>query len=208
MLRGLSVSGFVSNTSGMWVDSSAIRYQKSKNSLATERNWLQTDINYILNSNNRFFIRGWLVYEPPYPFEYDSGLNDMSDYYNQYNVRDAYWKSRMGPLTLFVGRQIVTWGESLAFRVGDVINPQDFSWNFGFANLEQSRLPLWMVHPILNLPSYGPFKATLSRESGRRLGSQCIRRLTLLTRTPTRTATGTTGNTTLPGAYRCRRRSL
>jgi hypothetical protein len=86
-------------------------------------------------------------------------MNDMSDYYNQYNVRDAYWKSRMGPLTLFAGRQIVTWGESLAFRIGDVINPQDFTWNFGFANLEQSRLPLWMVHPILNLPSWGPFGA-------------------------------------------------
>lgn len=114
-LRGLSVSGFVSNTSGMWVNSSGIRYQKSKNSLATQRDWLQTDINYILNSNNRFFIRGWLVYEPPYPFEYNSHLNDMSDYYNQYDVRDAYWKSRMGPLTLFMGRQIVTWGNRWPF---------------------------------------------------------------------------------------------
>ncbi|MGH7838942.1 MAG: hypothetical protein ACREQC_14115, partial [Candidatus Binataceae bacterium] len=54
------------------------------------------------------------------------------------------------------GRQIVTWGESIAFRVGDVVNPQDLSWNFGFANLEQSRLPLWMLHPILNLPALGP----------------------------------------------------
>ena len=58
-----------------------------------------------------------------------------------------------------MGLQIADVGGSLAFRVGDVINPQDFSWNFGFANLEQSRLPLWMVHPILNLPSYGPFNS-------------------------------------------------
>lgn len=158
-LQGLSVSGFLSNTTGMWMDSSAIRYQKSKNSLATERNWLQLDINYVLNGNNRFFVRWWGVYEPSYPFEKDSGLTDMADYYDQYTVRDAYWKSTMGPLTLFLGRQIVTWGESLAFRVGDVINPQDFSWNFGFANLEQSRLPLWMVHPILNFPSFGPLGA-------------------------------------------------
>ncbi len=155
-LQGLSVSGFISNTTGMWVDSAGIRYQKSKNSLATERNWVQLDLNYILNGDNRFFIRGWGVYEPPYPFEYKAGMTDMSDYYNQYNVRDAYWKNTTGPLTFFVGRQIVTWGESLAFRVGDVINPQDFTWNFGFSNLEQSRLPLWMVHPILNLPSWGP----------------------------------------------------
>ncbi len=158
-LRGLSVSGFINNSSGMWIDSSAIRYQKSKNSLAVQRDWLQLDINYVLSGNNRFFIRWWGVYEPAYPFEYDAGLNDMGDYYNQYTVRDAYWKSKMGPLTLFLGRQIVTWGESVAFRVGDVINPQDFSWNFGFANLEQSRLPLYMLHPILDLPSWGPFKA-------------------------------------------------
>src|SRR3984893_10307238 len=171
-LQGLSISGFVSNTTGMWLDSTAIRYQRSKNSLAIQRDWLQTDINYILNGNNRFFIRGWVVYEPPYPFEYHGGgalppglagtprfMTDMSDYYNQYTVRDAYWKNTTGPLTLFVGRQIVTWGESLAFRVGDVINPQDFTWNFGFANLEQSRLPLWMVHPILKFPDFGPLTA-------------------------------------------------
>jgi len=158
-LQGLSVSGFINSTTGMWLDSSAIRYQHSKNSLAASRSWLQLDINYILNGNNRFFVRGWVVYEPAYRFEYNSGITDMSDYYNQYNVRDAYWKNVTGPLTLFMGRQIVTWGESLAFRIGDVINPQDFSWNFGFSNLEQSRLPLWMVHPILNLPSWGPFTA-------------------------------------------------
>ena len=158
-LQGLSVSGFVSNTTGMWVNSTAIRYQRSKNSLASQRDWLQMDINYKLDGNNRFFIRGWIVYEPAYRFEYKGGMTDMSDYYNQYNVRDAYWKNTTGPLTLFVGRQIVTWGESLAFRVGDVINPQDLTWNFGFANLEQSRLPLWMVHPILKFSDLGPLTA-------------------------------------------------
>ena len=71
--QGLSVSGFINNTTGMWLDSSAVRYQKSKNSLATARNWLQLDINYILNGNNRFFIRGWVVYEPAYRFEYQGG---------------------------------------------------------------------------------------------------------------------------------------
>ena len=33
-LQGLSVSGFISNTTGMWVNSSAIRFQKNKNSLS------------------------------------------------------------------------------------------------------------------------------------------------------------------------------
>ena len=80
----------------------------------------------------------------------------MNGVYNDYEVRDAYWENKTGPLTTFIGNQIVVWGQSLAFRVGDVINPQDTCWAFGFANLEQSRIPQWMIHPILNLPEWGP----------------------------------------------------
>ena len=80
----------------------------------------------------------------------------MNGYYNTYQVRDAWWENKTGPLTTFVGNQIVVWGQSLAFRVGDVVNPANTCWAFGFANLEQSRTPQWMVHPILNLPEMGP----------------------------------------------------
>jgi hypothetical protein len=82
-----------------------------------------------------------------------------NDFYNNYQVRDAWWENKTGPLTTFVGNQIVVWGQSLAFRVGDVINPQDLAWNFGFANLEQSRNAQWMIHPILNLPEIGPLQS-------------------------------------------------
>ena len=85
-----------------------------------------------------------------------------SDFYNDYGIRELWFKHRAGPLQFFVGRQIVTWGESLAFRVGDQINPQDLSYAFGFSNLEQSRTPLWMLHPILNLPSAGPFSSNFA----------------------------------------------
>jgi len=83
----------------------------------------------------------------------------MNGYYNNYQVRDAWWENKTGPLTTFVGNQIVVWGQSLAFRVGDVINPADTCWAFGFANLEQSRNAQWMVHPVLNLPEMGPFSS-------------------------------------------------
>ncbi|HUA33416.1 MAG TPA: DUF1302 family protein [Candidatus Binataceae bacterium] len=170
-LSGLSITGLLSNTSGMWASSAeltnfgrAAGEHHGANSLSVERNWIQADSNYVLDGNNKFFVRFWGVYEPPYPWESTNILSEQqvydksqSQFYNQYTVRDAFWKNTTGPLTLFLGRQIVTWGESLSFRVGDVINPQDLSWNFGFANLEQSRLPLWMVHPILNLPKAGPF---------------------------------------------------
>jgi hypothetical protein len=83
----------------------------------------------------------------------------MNGYYNNYQVRDAWWENKTGPLTTYIGNQIVVWGQSIAFRVGDVVNPQDTCWAFGFANLEQSRVPQWMLHPILNLPEAGPFQS-------------------------------------------------
>ena len=133
-----------------------------------------------LNQNNNFFAREWFVYEPPYSFDsanngpgpaadYPNGAwsadspnassfgHFMNGYYNNYQVRDAWWENKTGPLTTYIGNQIVVWGQSIAFRVGDVVNPQDTCWAFGFANLEQSRVPQWMLHPILNLPEAGPF---------------------------------------------------
>ncbi len=180
LLDNLHVSGYLSETGGMWINPSNLKqFTPSRNNLATARTLLQTDENFRLNSNNEFFMREWFVYEPPYSFDSaNNGIypcsNDpgmacgntghtamyrMNDFYNQYNVRDAWWKLDMGPLTLYTGNQIVVWGQSLAFRVGDVINPTDTTWDFGFSNLEQSRVPQWMLHPILNLPDLGPLSS-------------------------------------------------
>src|SRR5579875_3130839 len=158
-LSGLHVSGYLSQTFGMWQNPTALRmFTPSRNNLATSRTLLQVDENYRLNDDNTFFMREWFVYEPPYAFNSANGLGKYgNEFYNQYNVRDAWWENKTGPLTTYIGNQIVVWGQSLAFRVGDVVNPQDTTWAFGFANLEQSRIPQWMVHPILNLPEFGPF---------------------------------------------------
>src|SRR5690348_6403251 len=156
------LSGFLNETDGMWINSQNLKqFTPSRNSLATARTWLQTDENFHLGASNDFFMREWFVYEPPYAFNtannrFSGNFHQMNEFYNQYNVRDAWWKLTTGPLTLYTGNQIVVWGQSLAFRVGDVVNPQDTNWNFGFANLEQSRIPQWMLHPILDLPDLGP----------------------------------------------------
>jgi Protein of unknown function (DUF1302) len=179
MFSGLHVSGYLSQTFGMWQNPTALRdITKSRNNLAVARTLLQVDENYSLSSNDHFFMREWFVYEPPYSFNsanaeaYSSAASGFNPaaaapswghfangFYNQYNVRDAWWEHTAGPLNLYIGNQIVVWGQSLAFRVGDVINPQDTTWAFGFANLEQSRIPQWMIHPILNLPDFGPFSS-------------------------------------------------
>ena len=172
-LSAFHISGYVGQTFGLWQNPSALRdFTPSRNNLAVSRTAVQFDENFRLNENNSFFMREWFVYEPPYSWDsanipiYDAANatlpnhpsygHFMNDWYNQYTVRDAWWENTWGPLTTYVGNQMVVWGQSLAFRVGDVINPADTSWAFGFANLEQSRVPQWMIHPILNLPDYGP----------------------------------------------------
>jgi Protein of unknown function (DUF1302) len=160
-LHGYHVSGFLSQTWGMWQNPSGLRgFTKSRNSLATSRTWLQVDQNLRINHNNNLFMRLWFVYEPPYAFNSANGVGKYAnEFYNQYTVRDAWWENKTGPLTTYIGNQIVVWGQSLAFRVGDIVNPHDTTWAFGFANLEQSRIPQWMIHPILNLPEMGPLSS-------------------------------------------------
>lgn len=175
-LENLKVSGFLQETLGAWQNPSGLRdLTPSRNSLATARSLLQVDENLTIGENNRIFAREWFVYEPPYDF--NSRNNEryselslsaghpasfghfMNGFYNQFTLRDVWWESTWGPLDLYVGNQIVEWGQSIAFRVGDVVNPQDTTWALGFANLEQSHVPQWMLHPILNLPDAGPLNS-------------------------------------------------
>src|SRR5579885_3681435 len=148
-LSGLHISGYANETFGMWQNPTTLKaYTRSRNNLAVARSLLQIDENYRLNENNPFYSQATLFHS--------SFGHVTNDFYNNYQVRDAWWENKTGPLTTFIGNQIVVWGQSLAFRVGDVVNPTDTCWAFGFANLEQSRDPQWMIHPILNLPEIGP----------------------------------------------------
>ncbi len=68
-LGGLHISGYASQTFGMWQNPTNLRaYTRSRNNLAVARSLLQIDENYRLNENNTFFARQWFVYEPPYSF--------------------------------------------------------------------------------------------------------------------------------------------
>lgn len=55
--------------------------------------------------------------------------------------------------SLRVGRQIVNWGESLAFRVADVINPNDSRTSLFFLDPQESRIPQWMLQGLHEFPT-------------------------------------------------------
>jgi hypothetical protein len=101
----------------MWQNPTNLaNYTPSRNNLAVARSLLQIDGNYRLNENNTFFTRGWFVYEPPYSFNSANNPNYhvpnhasfghmMNGYYNTYELRDAWWENKTGPLTTFIGNQ-------------------------------------------------------------------------------------------------------
>ena len=157
----LHVSGYFQSNYGLFYNTEGTKWwpHNHLNSIESLRQLGQIDLNESFGEHLQFFARFWGVYEPNYPFENGArvGASSLSDFYNEYAFRDLWLKVKEGPLNIFIGKQIVEWGESLAFRVGDQINPQDVSYAFGFNNLEASHLPVYMLHPILNLPAAGPF---------------------------------------------------
>ena len=93
------------------------------------------------------------VYETEYSRERGSGT--PANEYNYFDFRELRldWRPAMGH-NIRIGRQIVNWGESISARVGDVINPTDATFDLGFTNLEDSRMPIWMIrgmHQFYNI---------------------------------------------------------
>lgn len=157
----LHISGYIQSNYGLFYNTNGTKWwpHHHLNSIESLRQLGQIDLNESFGEHLQFFARFWGVYEPSYPFEDGAqmGSKSLDDFYNEYAFRDLWLKIKEGPLNVFIGKQIVEWGESLAFRIGDQINPQDVSYAFGFNNLEASHLPIWMLHPILNLPAFGLF---------------------------------------------------
>lgn len=148
------ISGFIRNNTGVFTENQDFVGIDTKGELATERTWLRLKLDGNIFPELRLYIEGQAVYEPEYKVEKGSGTSTTE--YSEQDFREVYlqWK----PFDTFgvrAGKQIVTWGESLAFRVGDVINPQDNRFAFSFANLEDTRMPQWMVRGIHQIPSIG-----------------------------------------------------
>ncbi|MBI2964335.1 MAG: hypothetical protein HYY35_11320 [Deltaproteobacteria bacterium] len=71
----------------------------------------------------------------------------------QYELWNAYVQGSAGPLFLRVGRQDLSWGETDGFRLLDMIEPLDNRFGFPLVeDLDDRRMPLWMVRATLALP--------------------------------------------------------
>jgi hypothetical protein len=163
-----TVYGFVRNNVGMFFETQP--FQQNGNQLATCRTWLRTYGDMKFNQQLRFFVATQFVHEPWYPVDEGSNssrvptqfgektLHDGHEYSEWDNindvVREVYMEWKPGSThSIRIGRQIAIWGEALTTRVGDVIHPDDNRFAFTFANLEDTRIPSWMIRGIHEIPS-------------------------------------------------------
>ena len=65
----------------------------------------------------------------------------MNDLYNPYKVRDAWWENKTGPLTTLYRQSDRGLGPINRIPYWRRRQSPDTTWAFGFANLEQSRIP-------------------------------------------------------------------
>jgi len=161
--------GWIRNNTGMFLQNPQ-PFSQSSNDLATERTWLRGYTDLKITNELRFWSAIQLAYEPEYDVEKGSKSSasppqiagptrpdgkEYSEYRNINDIlREVYLEWRpTKEHDIKIGRQIAIWGEALTTRVGDVIHPENRRFAFAFANLEDTRIPSWMVRAIHQIPS-------------------------------------------------------
>jgi hypothetical protein len=72
-------------------------------------------------------------------------FNSRLDFIREAYVKKTFALDDQRSIFLKIGKQQVVWGRTDLFRVLDVINPVDYSRNNIYDELEDIRIPMWMV---------------------------------------------------------------
>jgi hypothetical protein len=159
--------GWIRNNTGMFLQNPQ-PFSQSSNDLATERTWFRGYTDFKITNELRFWSALQFAYEPYYDVErgatssrvpiqmagpVEPNAKEYSEYRNINDIlREVYLEWRpTRELNIKVGRQIAIWGEALTTRVGDVIHPEDDRYSLAFANLEDTRIPSWMLRGIYSI---------------------------------------------------------
>ena len=124
----------------------------------------------ILKVNVKYHLVGRFLYEGvydvgPQPFKdvKDYDKENITSFSQQYELWECYLDLARGPWFFRVGRQNLAWGETDSFRLLDSINPMDNTFGGPFEDIDDRRIPLWMLRGSHNFGRVGPV-ATLALE--------------------------------------------
>ena len=108
----------------------------------------------------RFMYEG--VYDVgPQPFQdvREQDTENIDTFKQQYDLWECYIDLSRGPWFFRLGRQNLAWGETDIFRLLDGINPLDNTFGGPFEDLDDRRIPLWMLRGTYNFGTIGPVSA-------------------------------------------------
>ena len=119
-----------------------------------------------LKIRSKYHIVGRFMYEALYDVGSDgfkavrdNDKENIDNFKQAYDLWEAYIDLYRGPWFLRIGRQILAWGETDIFRLLDGINPLDNTFGGPFEDLDDRRIPLWMLRGSYNLGTLGPFSS-------------------------------------------------
>ncbi len=84
-------------------------------------------------------------------------FNDHFDFLREFYIDGTFHLSRRIDLGVRLGKQQVVWGRTDLFRVLDVLNPVDYSRHNIYDELEDIRIPQWMLNLESRFGAVGPF---------------------------------------------------
>ena len=165
---------------------------------------------------SKYHIVGRFMYEAVYDVGSDNlkavrdnDKENIDSFKQAYDLWEAYIDFSRGPAFVRLGRQSLAWGETDIFRLLDQINPLDNSFGGPFEDLDDRRIPLWMLRgklqPRLGRPGRFPDRRGLLGAGQQRRNGWGPGRLTAPpTRSPWTKSRSMTSITTTPPPRPCR----
>jgi len=121
-----------------------------------------------LNIESKYRLVGRFIYEAVYDVGPQSfqdvkerDKENIDSFSHQYDLWEFYFDFSRGPWFLRVGRQNLAWGETDMFRLLDYINPLDNTFGGPFEDLDDRRIPLWMLRGTYDLGGVGPISSLM-----------------------------------------------
>lgn len=160
----VTFGGFVENTTGLSIASGDSKFTTS-NRFIMNRFTIQPELGIDFADSLSLFISWRFVKEPRYNKEAKDRRRNVpslspleSTFYDEDSLEpwELVWDVvPTDRLSLRIGRQFISWGETDGVRLLDVINPQDGTFSPPVApnlfNLDETRIPLWGVRVFYTL---------------------------------------------------------
>ena len=152
----VTFAGFIENTTGLSIAAGDSKFTTG-NRFIMNRFVIQPEFNFDFDERVKLFISWRFVKEPRYNKEAkDRRRNSPSlqpldnTFYDEDSFKpwEMVWDVHpIDRLSLRIGRQFISWGETDGLRLLDVINPQDGTFSPPAAanlfSLDETRIPLW-----------------------------------------------------------------